>query len=790
MLRVPGRCYHLILWLFRPPEGESSLKVRKVFRKLLIAALNRSPLVRNIAADLRPHTQVELAGANSTFRLVAVSDDPQFVADNRLLVAGWYMVEVHVPTNAFGAFAKLYFDTGAGFSEDQSAVIPLKQGRMTKRLVRVPKGTRKIRFDPIDRQGEFALVRLRFAWAPWRFAQKRIYQRLINIHPAYKGLAPDEVSDRLAAFSGARHGMPIKELVASHYEQTFTKTNANVDYQDWLDSLEPLGEAGRDRLLQGMALRPLISVLMPVYNPPVAFLKAAIDSVLAQSYAHWELCIANDASTDPQVRDILDEYARRDSRIRVVHRTVNGHISAASNSALELAAGEFVALLDHDDKLAADALLKVAQALNESPGAMLVYSDEDKVDEFGQRFDPHFKPDWNPELLLGQNYISHLGVYRTDRVRQVGGFREGFEGSQDHDLVLRFTRGLDDTQIVHIPEVLYHWRSVEGSTAMSSGEKTYTTEAGLRAVAELFAKAPGVEVAVGPVPNTYRVKYPIPEPAPKVSLLIPTRDGVEILKPCVDALLERTDYPNFEVLILDNQSSCESTLKYMEEVSADSRVNVLRWDFPFNYSSINNYGAKQATGELLGLINNDIEPINADWLCEMVRHAIRPDVGCVGAKLYYPNDTIQHAGVILGIGGVAGHAHKYYDRHADGYFSRLNLVQNMSAVTAACLLVRKSVFEEVGGLDEENLAVAFNDVDFCLRVRYAGYRNLWTPYAQAYHHESVSRGADDTPEKRQRHNREAAYMRERWGETLTRDPAYNPNLTLIHEDFSLRPLEI
>lgn len=325
---------------------------------------------------------------------------------------------------------------------------------------------------------------------------------------------------------------------------------------------------------------------------------------------------------------------------------------------------------------------------------------------------------------------------------------------------------------------------------MASGEKSYTTDAGLKAVSEVFADRPDISVVVGPVPNTYRVRYPLPTIPPKVSLLIPTRDGVEILKPCVDALLERTDYPNFEVLILDNQSSCEKTLRYMDEVAADSRVRVLRWNFPFNYSSINNFGVQHATGDLIGLVNNDIEPINSDWLCEMVRQAIRPEVGCVGAKLYYPNDTIQHAGVILGIGGVAGHAHKYFDRHADGYFSRLHLVQNMSAVTAACLLVRRSLFEEVGGLDEKNLAVAFNDVDFCLRVRDAGYRNLWTPYAQAYHHESVSRGADDTPEKRQRHNKEAAYMRARWGDALLKDPAYNPNLTLIHEDFSLRPLDI
>lgn len=761
--------------------------VNRLLKKLAIAALNRSPLARNVTADLKPHLRVELASSDSAYHLSAVGDDPQFIMANRLPVAGWYMVEARLATDAYGALAKLYFDTGDGFNEEQSAVIPLKQGRVVKRLVKVPRGTRQIRFDPIDRPGEFTLFKLRFTWAPRRFASRRIAQRLVNAHPAYRGITAAQVAEWVVTLA---QGRPVDAVLQSHYEQTFTKTSTGIDYQDWLSGRAALDDFAPDEVLAGMAWLPKISILVPVYNPLPPLLSAAIDSVLEQSYPHWELCLADDASTDPQVIAMLDDYAAREPRIRVVHRPVNGHISAATNSALELATGEFVALLDHDDELAADALLKVAQTLNAHRDAMLVYSDEDKIDEFGQRFDPHFKPDWNPELLLGQNYISHLGVYRTDRVRQIGGFRVGFEGSQDHDLVLRFTRGLKDEQIVHIPEVLYHWRAVEGSTAMGSGEKSYTTEAGLKAVADVFAADPHVEVLRGPVANTYRVRYPIPQPAPRVSLLIPTRDGVDILKPCVDALLERTDYPNFEVLILDNQSRCARTLQYMDEVSHDARVRVLKWDFPFNYSSINNYGARHASGELIGLINNDIEPINADWLCEMVRHAVRPEVGCVGAKLYYPNDTIQHAGVILGIGGVAGHAHKYYDRHADGYFSRLHLVQNMSAVTAACLLVRKSLFEEVGGLDEQNLAVAFNDVDFCLRVREAGYRNLWTPHAQAYHHESVSRGADDTPEKRQRHNKEATYMQQRWGQALLNDPAYNPNLTLIHEDFSLRTVHV
>ncbi|MFC6634839.1 glycosyltransferase family 2 protein [Microbulbifer taiwanensis] len=527
--------------------------------------------------------------------------------------------------------------------------------------------------------------------------------------------------------------------------------------------------------------------MLPTYNTDVLLLRACIESVLAQTYPRWQLCIGDDASTDSRVRECLQEFRAQDERIQVVFREENGHITAASNSALALAKGEYIALLDHDDTLAPHALQRVAEAIAENPQAQLFYSDEDKIDEQGERFDPHFKPGWNPDLLLSQNYICHLTVLKAALVKQVGGFRLGVEGSQDHDLLLRCMPHLKAGNVVHIPEVLYHWRAISGSTAQQGCAKNYAATAGVRAVAD-YLESEGLQATAEPgtAPNSYRVRWVIPQHAPLVSLLVPTRDGIDILKPCVEAILSRTDYPNFELLILDNQTRCEATLRFLEEVSAsDARVSVHRWDRPFNYSAINNFGAGLAKGEIIGLVNNDIEPINGDWLTEMVGQALRPEIGCVGAKLYYPNDTIQHGGVILGIGGVAGHSHKYLSRNEYGYFSRLHLVQNLSAVTAACLLLRKSVFEEVGGLDEENLVVAFNDVDLCLKVREAGYRNLWTPYAELYHHESVSRGADNTMAKRKRAQREAEHMRSRWGAQLDTDPAYNPNLTLVHEDFSL-----
>ncbi|MGM0695095.1 MAG: glycosyltransferase family 2 protein [Pseudomonadota bacterium] len=739
-------------------------------------------------ADLKPRNQLTRCDFQDTgYAWEATGDDPQFWLTRRLPLPGWQMLEVGMAHDQASAAVKLYFDTGEGFNEAQSVYLPLKPGRVTKRLFYAPWGLRALRFDPMSQAGRFTLTHLRLAWLTPRFAQQRLVQRLVNMHYQWRGATHADVLPAIKA-QAVREGKHWRPLALSFYESTFERRTARFNYERWRRERRELSAERVQRLVEKLPSRPLISVLAPVYNPRIAWLRECLDSVLAQHYPEWQLCIADDASTDPEVGQVLAEYAARDSRIQVVQRQHNGHICAASNSALALVEGEFVALLDHDDCLTPQALFRVAQALNRHSDAGLLYSDEDKLNERGVRFDPHFKPQWNPDLLLAQNYLSHLGVYRTALVRELGGFREGFEGSQDHDLALRVTGRLSPEQIVHIPHVLYHWRAGEGSTALQSGEKDYTTRAGLAAVREhVQARVPEAEVVEGHYPNTYRVRWPLPEPRPLVSLLIPTRDRVEILKPCVDAILERTDYPHLEVLILDNQSRCTETLDYMRDVSnRDARVRVLRWNEPFNYSAINNYGALHARGEILGLVNNDIEPIHADWLEEMVRQACRPEIGCVGAKLYYPNDTVQHGGVILGIGGVAGHAHKYFQRGSPGYFTRLNLAHNLSAVTGACLLVRKSVYEQVGGLDEANLSIAFNDVDLCLKVREAGYRNLWTPYAELYHHESVSRGADDNAVKRARANAEAEHMRRTWGKLLDNDPAYNPNLTLVHEDFSLR----
>ena len=728
------------------------------------------------------------------FEWSATSDDPQFIIGGRLPRRGWSMIELALEHSESGAVAKFYFDTGNGFSEEESILLPLRSGRISKRICYLPTALKAIRVDPLETRGRFSIRHFRFAWLVSWFAQDRLAHRLANLHHLYREQQKKDVLRSIKAQARASN-IDWKVVALARYDETFVKRCATRGYDDWIEQVEaPKMQSVAEVInaLDQFVLKPTISVVLPVFNTDERFLRQCIESVLNQSYPRWQLCIADDASSQLHVRRVLKAYMEKDGRIDVVFRSVNGHIAAASNSALALAKGAYIALLDHDDLLAEHALLRVVQALNNTPNAAVFYSDEDKVDGEGKRFEPHFKPDWNPDLLLSQNYMSHLGVYKTELVRVVGGFREGVEGSQDHDLMLRCVREVDADQIVHIPEVLYHWRSIPGSTAERADQKDYTTAAGVRALTEYFSSSiaegddSAVRVEAGSLPNTYRVRWPLHEPRPLVSLLIPTRDGYEILKRCVDSILEKTVYDNYEILILNNQSRCPETMAYLRDVSGISRVTVYNWNYPFNYSSINNFGASKAKGAIIGLLNNDVEVITPAWLDEMVSQACRPDIGCVGAMLYYPNDTVQHAGVVLGIGGVAGHAHKYFSRNEHGYFARLRLVQNYSAVTGACLLVRKAVFDQVGGLDEEHLAIAFNDVDFCLRVREAGYRNLWTPYAELYHHESLTRGADDTNKKRARARREADYMRKRWGTALDNDPAYNPNLTLVHEDFSLR----
>ncbi|MBX8534043.1 glycosyltransferase [Pseudomonas cichorii] len=559
------------------------------------------------------------------------------------------------------------------------------------------------------------------------------------------------------------------------------------DYAAWIRQYDTLDDNDRQEIARHIGTwesPPLISVIMPVFDPPLDLLREALDSIRNQLYPHWELCIADDASSNPAVQEFLKQAELQSPKIKVIFRSTNGHISQASNSALDIAQGQFIALMDNDDLLPEHALYWVARKIIEHPDVGILYSDEDKIDRKGQRSAPYFKPDWNEFLFRSQNMISHLGVYRRDLVEQVGRFRVKFEGSQDYDLALRCSEKLSREQIIHISRVLYHWRIHAGSTAMATDEKPYAALAGVKALDEHLqrtGRAGWTELL--PI-GMYRVHYRLPKHNPLVSLIIPTRNAGSLVKQCIDSIQNLTHYGPYEIIVVDNGSDDSESLTYFEHLSEQPNITVLRDDGPFNYSALNNQAVRLARGELVGLINNDIEVINPEWLDEMVALALQPEVGAVGARLWFPDDRLQHGGVILGIGGIANHSHKFLPRGEHGYFGRAVLIQEFSAVTAACLVIRKSIFEQVKGLDEANLKVAFNDVDFCLRVKEAGYVNLWTPFAELYHHESATRGFEDSPQKQARFSQEVAYMHTRWPEIET-DPAYNPNLTLDQLDFSL-----
>ena len=555
-------------------------------------------------------------------------------------------------------------------------------------------------------------------------------------------------------------------------------------YDRWMDrEREALEQTDIDKVLADLDHRPVISLIMPVYNVRPEWLEQAIRSVREQLYGQWELCIADDCSTDPQLRELLRKSGGMDKRIRVRFLDRNLGIAGASNAALEMAGGEFVGFLDHDDELAPDALLEVVRVIDRDRDVDCIYSDEDKISEQGQRYDPFFKPDWSPDTLRSYNYLCHFTVIRKRLVDEVGGFRPGYEGSQDYDLFLRVTERT--RRIVHIPKILYHWRAIEGSVGKQGEAKMYAYESAKKALADHLGRVGyQAEVEDGLFLGSYHIKYHL-EGRPEIAIIIPTKDNVDVLRRCLDSIISRSTYKQVRIVLVDNGSTDRKTFSYYESLREDENIVLLHDDRPFNFSAINNLAVERINADYLLFLNNDTEVISPGWLEEMLGLAQRSDVGAVGGLLYYSDNTVQHGGIIVGIGGVAGHAHKYFPREDFGYFGRLKVVQNVSAVTAACLMTRRSVFEEIGGF-EEVLSHAFNDVDLCLRIREKGYLVVYTPFAQLYHHESLSRGYENTKEKRRRFDRERLYCEERWVEILEQgDPYYNPNLSLVREDFSI-----
>jgi glycosyltransferase involved in cell wall biosynthesis len=556
-------------------------------------------------------------------------------------------------------------------------------------------------------------------------------------------------------------------------------------YGQWNESFAKFDGELRRRLTLRVDLlesRPTFSIVMAAYNSDRHFLEQAIDSVLDQIYPDFELIVVDDHSSEPTVREVVERYRARDARVRLVTRETNGGISAAGNSAIGAATGEWLVFMDHDDTLAAWALLHVALAIAAHPGAQLLYSDEDKLSESERLFMPYFKSDFDPLLLLGQNYVCHLTTVRRDLVNRVGGLRSEFDGAQDWDLVLRIAEEVGRGDVVHIPLVLYHWRSHAGSTSKTSEAKPWALDAGRRCVAAALARR-GVAADVVEVEGTgfAEVRFHLPDAAPRVSIMIPTRDG-RLLERCVDSVLERTTYPDFEVLIIDNGSEKRSTSQYLARLG--ERVRVRRDDRPFNYSALHNAAVPETTGDVLVLLNDDTEVLDGVWLEAMVAQLLQPGVGAVGAKLVYPDGRIQHAGVLLGPNALAGHVGQFQSRHDKGYFGRTALASEFQAVTAACLALRRATWLRHGGMDE-SLEVAFNDIDLCLRIREAGEQVTYTPRAELVHHESLSRGDDQSGASFVRFMGEVLWMRDRWGLQILHDPYYNPNLARGHRLFEL-----
>lgn len=558
-----------------------------------------------------------------------------------------------------------------------------------------------------------------------------------------------------------------------------------TNYQKWFEANKVSEAELEAQSLCKFEEEPKFSIIVPVYNTPLNFLRDMIQSVQNQSYTNWELCIANGSKDNKELNRELERYARNDSRIKWIALEENKGIAGNTNAALALAEGDFIALLDHDDMLAPDALYEYVTALNENPEIDAMYSDEDKVDQDGKKhFEPHFKSDLNMELLRTNNYICHFFAVRKSIVDQFGGFRSEYDGSQDYDFILRSVEL--SRAVYHCPKILYYWRCHMNSTAENPESKMYAFEAGRKAVQDHFNRL-GMDVTtemgvhLGWYRNVFHMAY-----HPRVTIMIPNKDHIDDLEKCLNSIYTKSTYDNYDVLIVENNSTEEETFAYYEEAKKKYKdLTVVTWEGPFNYSAINNFGAQYADGEYILLLNNDIEVITPDFLEKMLGLCMQKQTGIVGAQLYYGDDTVQHAGVIVGVGGVAAHAFAGTKRGEIHYMARNAVVQNLSAVTGACMLVKKSVYDEVHGLDEK-FAVAFNDIDFCLRVRKAGYEVVYQPDAELYHYESKSRGYEDTPEKIERFSKEISRFNTIWEGFLEKgDPYYNPNFSLKHANYEI-----
>jgi len=687
---------------------------------------------------------------------------------------GWIRIQARI-NSSVSSLACLYIDTGAAFhQQDHFELAPVVGTTVVERIVYLKSPTYLFRFDPIQATGEFSVES--FSLEPWSAVWLHTEAILRNLKMMITNTGPHRPSLWLGLklLLLGKWSIFQQQLVAN-----FESLTTGTFYDVWRRRREPTEES-RQKMRQQIGRwmeTPKISVVMPVYNVPEVFLRACLDSVLAQVYPNWELCIADDGSTRPHIGKVLHEYAGKDSRIKVLYQTVNRGISAASNSALELVTGSFVALLDHDDTIPEHALFSVAEALVADPTLDMVYSDEDKLSTTGRHVDPFFKPDWSPEYFMACMYTCHLSVYRTELIRRIGGWRSEFDGAQDYDLALRIVAASD--RILHIPDVLYHWRVLPTSTASGSAAKPHAYSRARKALEchlERLGRAGKVEE--GPSVGFHRVRYAI-NGNPLVSIIIPSaskqtqlrgRDTWFVLE-CVRSIRKLSTYRNLEIVIVDNDDMPDELATGLKKMN----VRIISFTAPFNLAAKINLGVGASTGEQLLILNDDIEVITPDWIESMLEHSQWPEIGAVGAQLLFPNGTQQHNGVNL-LEGKPGHPFYQFAGDHPGYFNSSVVHRNWSAVTGACLMTRREIFNAVGGFSEA-FPLNYNDVDFCLKITQLGKRIVYTPYAKLYHHESVSKAGTDLSE--------LEAFRAVWADRIPRDPYYNPNLTMQTSDFRI-----
>ena len=555
-------------------------------------------------------------------------------------------------------------------------------------------------------------------------------------------------------------------------------------YQMWIENNEPSKEELEEQRNTKFKINPKISIIIPMYNTPINFFEELVNNLIDQTYTNWELCLADGS---PEKNEKLEKIYKKDERIKYKFIGENKGIAGNTNEALSLVTGDFVALLDHDYLLPIFSLYEIVKCINENPDVEFIYTDEDKFEKLGgKRYDPYFKSDFAPDTLRANNFICHFSVFKKELMDKLGGFRSKYDGAQDYDILLRMSE--ETNNIIHIPKILYHWRVHSLSTAKSGGTaKPYAYEAGTKAIQDHIDRI-GLKGTVesGNTLGTYKVNYEI-QGNPKVSIVIPNKDYVKTLKVCINSIKKLTTYENYEIIIVENNSEENETFEYYKKIDGKDKIKVVYFpEKEFNYSKIINFGVKNSTGDYIVQLNNDTELLTPNWLQEMLGFAQRDDVGAVGAELFYPDNTIQHAGIIIGIGGVAGHVFKNLPKGIHGYFSKDAMIQNLSAVTAACIMTPKSIYDEVGYMDEK-FKVAFNDVDFCLKIRQTGKLIVYNPYVQFTHYESKSRGFEDTPEKKKRFQSEIDRFHDKWQSVLDKgDPYYNKNLRLDNDQCAIR----